>query len=157
MKKVKFKKKFYDGIWFYGMSGSGKTFSSKILFKKILNSIIIDGDQVRKYISKDLGRDIASREIQLDRLLGISIIALKSKLFPITSSVYMDNITRKKIEKKNILLFKIERDFNDLKNKKTYKERLNVVGVDLKYPILKTFKLKNDSTKNFKNKILELI
>lgn len=157
MKKIKFNKKLYDGIWFYGMSGSGKTFSSKILFRKIINSIIIDGDDVRNYISRDLGRDISSRKIQLNRLLGISIIALKSKLFPIISCVYMDNITKKKIEKKNILLIKIERDFNDLKNNKTYKDKSNVVGIDIKYPRLKTYKLKNDSSKNFKNKILELI
>lgn len=157
MKKIKFNKKKYDGVWFYGMSGSGKTYSSKILFKKINKSVLIDGDDVRKYISKDLGRDIASRKIQLSRLLGISIIALKSKLLPIISSVYMDGITKKKIEKKNILLIKIEREFKYLKNNKTYKDKSNVVGVDIKYPRLKTFTLKNDSSKNFKNQVTKLI
>ena len=43
------------GIWFYGLSGSGKTHISKNLKKKIKNSVIVDGDNVRKLISKDLG------------------------------------------------------------------------------------------------------
>ena len=157
MKKIKFNKKLYEGVWFYGMSGSGKTYSSKILFKKINNSLLIDGDDVRKYISKDLGRDVESRKIQLSRLLGISIIALKSNLLPIISSVYMDGATKKKIEKKNVLLLKIERNFKYLKNHNTYKNKSNVVGMDIKYPHLKTITLKNDSSKNFKNLICNLV
>ena len=45
----------YKGIWFYGLSGSGKTLLSNCLKKKIKNFIILDGDQIRKYISTDLG------------------------------------------------------------------------------------------------------
>ena len=33
----------YKGVWFYGISGSGKTQASKYLKKKIKNSIILDG------------------------------------------------------------------------------------------------------------------
>ena len=44
----------FKGIWFYGLSGSGKTISSKFLKKKIKDSLIIDGDKVRKLISFDL-------------------------------------------------------------------------------------------------------
>ena len=32
------------GIWFYGFSGSGKSHISKILHKKIENSVVLDGD-----------------------------------------------------------------------------------------------------------------
>ena len=39
------------GLWLFGISGSGKSFTSKFLKKKIKNSILLDGDQVRKYIS----------------------------------------------------------------------------------------------------------
>ena len=53
------------GIWFYGLSGSGKTFASKIILKDISKSIEIDGDQVRKYISFDLGYNIKDRKIQI--------------------------------------------------------------------------------------------
>ena len=68
------KKKQYKGIWFYGLSGTGKTFSSKFI-KKIIkkNSIVLDGDDVRKYISLDLGYAEKDRKIQIKRILGISI------------------------------------------------------------------------------------
>ena len=39
------------GIWLYGLAGSGETFTSHILNKKLDNSFIIDGDEVRKHIS----------------------------------------------------------------------------------------------------------
>ena len=43
-----------NGLWFYGLSGSGKTYASKYLKKLINNSFIIDGDEIRKNISFDL-------------------------------------------------------------------------------------------------------
>ena len=51
-------KKNFKGIWFYGISGSGKSFASKYLNKIKKNSIIIDGDFVRKHISFDLNYTI---------------------------------------------------------------------------------------------------
>ena len=36
----------FKGVWFYGISGSGKTQASKFFKKKISNSLILDGDQV---------------------------------------------------------------------------------------------------------------
>ena len=43
-------------VWIIGKSGSGKTFLSKKLFSKIKNKkkILIDGDDVRKYINYNL-------------------------------------------------------------------------------------------------------
>ena len=66
-----------SGIWFYGMSGSGKTFATKIIAKKKKNSILIDGDDVRKFLSQDLGYNINERKIQIRRVFGITKIALK--------------------------------------------------------------------------------
>ena len=49
-------KKKISGIWLFGLSGSGKTYISKKIGKKIKkNTIIVDGDKVRSYISTDLG------------------------------------------------------------------------------------------------------
>ena len=84
------KKDKIKGIWLYGLSGSGKSFISNYLFKKINNSILIDGDLVRKYISTDLGYAKKDREIQISRVLGISILSIKSKKFPIASTVYFN-------------------------------------------------------------------
>ena len=47
-------KKKYLGIWFSWLSGSGKSFVAKSLRKKINNSLLVDGDDVRKYVSFDL-------------------------------------------------------------------------------------------------------
>ena len=58
------------GIWLFGLSGSGKTYISKKISKKIKNSFIIDGDEVRKLISFDLGYKKSDRIKQNKRVLG---------------------------------------------------------------------------------------
>jgi len=125
----------YDGIWLFGLSGVGKTFASSYISTKIKNSFVIDGDEVRRFISFDLGYDVDSRLIQLKRLFGLSNLAVLNKCFPICSSVYMTQDIQKKLYKNNILLVKIERDISNLKkNNPTYLNSSNVVGVDIDYP-----------------------
>ena len=68
------------GIWFFGLSGSGKTFLSKKLKKKIKNSFLIDGDEVRKYLSSDLDYTTESRILQCRRLYGIAKISLAIRI-----------------------------------------------------------------------------
>ena len=97
----------YKGVWFYGLSGSGKTIASKILKKKIDKSIVLDGDKIRKWISFDLGYKLSDRKIQIKRVFGIAKIAIDSKVFPIVSTVYMNEKLKSKLEKKNILLVNI--------------------------------------------------
>lgn len=126
------KKNKKKGIWFYGLSGSGKTFASKIIAKKKRNSILIDGDDVRKFLSRDLGYSVNERKIQIRRVFGITKIALKSNLFPIVSTVYMDKYVAKSLAKNNIYLIKIIRDLKKIiKQHKTYRNKKNVVGKDI--------------------------
>ena len=150
---IKYRNKKYNGIWFFGFSGVGKTFASKYVKTLYSNSMLIDGDIVRKYISTDLGRDINSREIQLQRLLGIAKLSIRSKIIPIVSCVYMDLKNIKLINKSGILLLKIERSKKTVFSRNIYKTKKNVVGKDLKYPILKTQKIYNDGTEKFVQKI----
>ncbi len=70
--------------------------------KKIKNSAILDGDQIRKLISYDLGYSVKDRKIQIRRIYGIIKILLSSKIFPIACTVYMDNSLRKNWRKKNL-------------------------------------------------------
>ena len=56
------------GIRFFGYSGCGKTFASKFLKKRIKNSILVNGDEVRKYISFDIGYSLDDRQIQIQRI-----------------------------------------------------------------------------------------
>ena len=77
----------HKGIWFYGISGSGKTQASLYLKKYIENSIILDGDEIRKKISFDLGYSIKDRKIQIRRIFGIMSLLLKNKIFPIVEII----------------------------------------------------------------------
>ena len=144
-------KKKYKGIWFYGFSGSGKTFISKILHRKIKNSVIIDGDKVRKLISTELNYSKKDREIQIKRVFGISKIIIDSYKFPIISTVYFNKEINLKCKKNGIVPVKIEREnFNKIIEKhKTYKNTSNVVGKDIAYPKFKTIKINNNNTKQF--------
>ena len=139
------------GIWLYGISGSGKTLASKFFKKKLKNSFIFDGDKIRKYVSFELGYSVRDRKIQLKRMLGLIKISKESKIFPIVSTVYMSQSLKKKLKKEKILLIKIHREFLKIKDrKKIYnKNTKNVIGVDIKTPVLKNeFIIQNNDTKN---------
>lgn len=137
------------GLWLFGISGSGKSFTSKFLKKKIKNSILLDGDEVRKYISYDLSYSINDRVLQTKRMLGLAKICIKNKLFPIISTVYLSKKIYLAAKKNKILVAKMERKKNKtnlkLKNKK------NVVGVDIALPDFKCFVIKNIDKKFLNN------
>ena len=151
-------KKSKNGIWFFGLSGSGKTFATKFIKKFIKNNFIIDGDQVRKYISIDLGYSKKDREKQIRRIYGISKLSLESKLFPIISTVYMNSTIANKAKKDGIEIVKIERNMKKIfKTHKTYKNKKNVVSLDIKYPKIKSKKIFNSQNKIFLSNLRKLI
>ena len=125
------------GIWFFGMSGVGKTYSSNHIFNKINNkkSILIDGDLTREYINFDSGYNIKDREIVIKRNFGLAFICIASGCFPIVCSVYMNNSIATKAIKNKIRLINITRDMNDvIKNSPVYKNDKDVVGINFHYP-----------------------
>jgi len=147
----------YKGVWFYGISGSGKTYASNFIKSNIDNAFIIDGDSVRENISHDLGYDIDSRLIQLQRILGITKITLDNGFFPICSSVYMSEDLEKKLFDYNILVIRVERDISSAReNNPTYDENKDVVGVDISYPKLKSESLINSGGEDFCLKLKSL-
>ena len=149
------KKKIIKGIWFFGMSGVGKTYISSNLHRKIKDSVIVDGDDVRKNISTDLGYIKEDRVKQIKRVLGICKIIIKSKKIPIASTVYFNKDLNNRCKKDGIVPIKVERkNFSELmKYHKTYKNKSNVVGLDIIYQNFKTLKIKNENNKSFMNKI----
>lgn len=140
----------FKGLWFYGLSGAGKSYLSNLIKKKISNSVLVDGDEVRKIISKDLGYSKSDREIQISRIYGICRIIQKSNSFPIASTVYFNNTLNNLCKKSSILVLNVQnRNIKEIKKiHSTYKEKINVVGTDIKYPGLKTKKIVNDYDKN---------
>jgi adenylylsulfate kinase-like enzyme len=147
------------GIWFFGLSGSGKTFASNIIRKNIKNSVIIDGDKVRKYISSDLSYTKKDRSIQIQRVLGLAILLIEQDYFPIISTVFYNNKICKICKKFNITPFRILR--SDIKNvmnsHPTYQNKKNVVGKDILYEKIKTKIITNDGRKNFCKALNSLI
>ena len=147
------------GFWFYGLSGSGKTYISKILHKKIKKSILVDGDNIRKLISTDLGYSKKDREIQIKRIFGICKIIIASKKIPIASSVYFNKELSQLCNKHSIIPIFVERtNFHKIiKKHKTYKNKKNIVGRDIFYSKFRKIKLINDNTSSFfkKHKILK--
>ena len=145
------KKKKYLGIWFYGLSGSGKSFVAKSLRKKINNSLLVDGDDVRKYVSFDLKYSLNDRKLQIERVYGISKIIILSKKFPIVSTVYFNKKLNNLCSKSKILPIKVIRnDFERIKKThRTYKNIKDVVGKDIFYENFKTKEIVNNNTKDF--------
>ena len=133
IKKVK-------GFWFYGLSGSGKTYASKYLKKKIKNTFLIDGDEIRAINNNDLGHSIDHRKKQLLRLFNHSKLVIKQGYFPIISSVYVDKNIHQKLKKMKMELIKIIRSTSKVNTKLINKK--NVIGYDLKLPYLKKKLLK---------------
>jgi adenylylsulfate kinase-like enzyme len=146
------------GIWFYGLSGSGKSYASRIIFKNKKNPFLIDGDDVRKFISQDLNYSAQDRKVQIRRVFGITMVALKSNLFPVISTVYMDKFIAKNLKKNKIHLVKINRDLvKIMKKHKTYKNKKNVVGKDIKLDQINSTNIFNSGDKIFCKKVLKLI
>ena len=144
----------YKGIWFYGLSGSGKTYISNQISKKIKNSFIIDGDKLRKFVSPELGYSLGDRKISNKRALGLAKITISNKYFPIVSSAYLDPKICIKAKKIKIKVIKIIRE-NSVVGKKL-KGRKNVVGRFIKQPNLKT-KIYINSMKHKKINLTSLI
>lgn len=60
-------------IWFFGPSGAGKTtLALNLKYKHIHPSIILDGDHMRKTVSKDLGFSVEDRTMHLERMAHIA-------------------------------------------------------------------------------------
>ena len=130
------------GIWLFGLSGSGKTYISKKISKKIKNSFIIDGDEVRKLISFDLGYKKSDRIKQNKRVLGLAKIAIKNGYYPIISSVYLDSKVFLQAKKNKIRVVNIVGAKNRINRKLTNKK--NIVGKQIKQPKIKCEILENN-------------
>jgi len=60
-------------IWLTGQSGAGKTTLAKEL-RKHIPSIILDGDEMRRSISTDLGFSLKDREINNSRIMMLAYV-----------------------------------------------------------------------------------
>jgi len=145
-----------NGIWFYGLSGSGKSFASRCLMKTLEKGFMIDGDNVRKFISTDLDYTFDHRKIQLERLLGISKLTLLNGFVPIVSSVTMNTEILDACRHIGIDVIEIQRsEIERYRERSIYLTETNVVGVDIPFEPLNTHKIINCGTNLFERDILK--
>ena len=145
-----------NGIWFYGLSGSGKSFASRCLMKTLEKGFMIDGDNVRKFISTDLDYTFDHRKIQLERLLGISKLTLLNGFVPIVSSVTMNTDILDACRHIGIDVIEIQRsEIERYRERNIYLTEINVVGVDIPFEPLNTHKIINCGTNLFERDILK--
>ena len=129
-------------VWLIGISGSGKSFYSKKIYnliKKRKKTILIDGDEVRKYITYNL------KYSKKDREKNSLIISDICKFLEIKGYIVICSILSifKKHQKRNRNLFQkylqiyIKSDFKKItkRNNKNIYSKKNVVGKDIKFPI----------------------
>ena len=147
----------YKGIWFYGLSGSGKSFASSVCKEFIPNAFVVDGDDVRKYVSTDLSYSKIDRKVQTNRILGISKIVIQNKMFPIISTVTMQSDLLVECNKLQIEVVLLSRPMDQIYQvREIYKSRSNVVGKDIVLQKFDTTTLANDGTNKFEKRLREL-
>jgi adenylylsulfate kinase len=89
MKQFLLKKSF--NLWFTGLPSSGKTTTARALKKYLLergvNPIILDGDEIRKGLSADLGFEEKDREENNRRIIHITDLLVRQGVPVITTFI----------------------------------------------------------------------
>ena len=96
------------GLWFFGLSGSGKSYASNYINKYIPKSFIIDGDEIRSNISFDLGYCLDDRKKQVKRIFGLATICINQGFFPLVSTVYFDKKLTNNLKKIELTSLKLK-------------------------------------------------
>lgn len=165
------KKKFKSGkgilFWITGLSGSGKTTIGKKIYKFVTNkfgpTILVSGDDLRD-IFKLKRYDHSSRMQYLNYYLNFNKKITNQRINVIMCVVGLSEQIRIKNKKifKNYVEIYIKSSVNLIKNnkkKKTYDNKKNVWGVDLKpqFPKSPDILIKNNFSRSAKELSEELI
>ena len=147
------------GIWFYGLAGSGKTFASGLIKNKVSNPFLIDGDDVRRLVSFDLGYTNEDRKIQLQRVIGLAQIAITNHQYPIISTVTMNESIFEQSNKLGLRVVNILRPREQVMAARAslYQNGKNVVGKDIPQRSVETEKIQNDGSANFEKLVLNYV
>lgn len=134
--------------WFTGLSGTGKTtlayaLSSQLTSRQIKNQVL-DGDELRKTISADLGFSKQDRDTQVDRVYKLAHELQQQNIVPIISlispyaqarSLAIQKLKAVEIYLEAPLAVLQKRDVKGLYAKALKGELKNLTGVDAPYDI----------------------
>ncbi|MBI3032836.1 sulfate adenylyltransferase [Candidatus Woesearchaeota archaeon] len=90
-------------IWFTGLSGAGKTTISRFISEKLkrhaIAHVVLDGDEVRKVLSPDLGYSPEDRKKHLQRVTYLATTLAQNNQLVLAAFVSGDREVRKTIRK----------------------------------------------------------
>ena len=143
-------------IWFKGISGVGKSTLGNYFYKSLKNKnlVYLDGDAFRKIFNNDLGYTLKDRNTNASRLCLFVKFLQSQKINVVVAA----NLTSKKYQNwarknyHNYLSISIESELSNLEKrdkKNIYKNKKNVVGLNIKYDTPKNsdLYLKNNYSK----------
>ncbi len=155
-------------IWIIGKSGSGKSFITAKLYKKIKKKIKkvkwIDGDKFRKKYSKDLGFSLKDRKTNSKRIQRYCKYLDKRDYVVLCSvlSIFKEHQKENRKIFANYLQIFIKANQKLLEkrnNKKIYSRKINVVGRDIPFviPYKNDLIIKNNFNKYFGHNVKKVL
>jgi bifunctional enzyme CysN/CysC len=129
-------------IWVVGLSGSGKTYFSQLLYSKLKNTyknlFLIDGDSFRDVMNNDLGFCYDDREKNGWRLAKLSKWLDGQNIHVIASvlSNYPEQQIFNRENNENYYQIYLKADYDVVSKrdvKKIYKNQANIVGMDIPF------------------------
>ena len=147
-------------IWIYGLSGVGKSTIGRSLAKHIRERqttvIEIDGDMIREMFGNDLGFDLKSREIQIERIQKLAKALERQYPVIIVTALFANQSLTERNRRLFTNYFEIylsapletlyTRDTKGLYSKVKSGKTKNVVGVDLEWKAPETQDLQIDTS-----------
>jgi adenylylsulfate kinase len=78
-------------VWLTGLSGSGKTTVARTVEDALKNMnrcvVVLDGDEIRRHLSSDLGFSRKDRELNVERVANLSHILSRSGIITIVALI----------------------------------------------------------------------
>jgi adenylylsulfate kinase len=89
-------------IWFVGLSGSGKSTLAgaleKVLFEQGIGTYILDGDNIRSGLNRDLDFSEASRKENIRRIAEVARLLVDAGIVTLTAFISPFEAERKKVK-----------------------------------------------------------